>query len=60
MASSVDYAFSSGFVASGRTAEGTQELTQNGLLRGLVVLLEVCRGFRRFGSRLESLRLGKC
>ena len=57
MDSSVDSAFSSGFVASGRTAEGTQEWTQNGLLRGSMVLLGVCKGFKRFGSRLESLRI---
>ena len=60
MDSSVNYAFSSGFVASETTSEWTQEWTQNGLLRGLLVLLEFCKGSKRFGARLESQRIGKC
>ena len=43
MDSSVDRAFSSGFVASGMTLEWTQEWTQNELCGGLVVLLGFCR-----------------
>ena len=58
MDSSVDYAFSLGFVASGTTPEGTQEWTQNGLWSGLLVLFKFYKCSWRCGPRLELLRIG--
>ena len=55
MDSSVDCAFSSDFVASGKTSEWTREWTQNALWRGLLILFGFCMCSSRFESWLGPL-----